>query len=456
MKYSIQRRLLVWLLTFSIVTCSLSSLIIYYETQSEVGKLFDAQLKQSAKILLNMSAHQLHEQLAFNVLDNDKENKLPQTFPMDANTYEQIIDTQVWLTGGLLAVRSSSAPEFRLTEQENTFSDLVLSDGKKRRVFAISNSDNSIQVQIMADYIDRNQLINTISAYYMTSLAIILPFVALVIYFSVGRALAPLKKIAKEIGNRKPGDLHPISSGAIPIEVDKIILALNHLFDQLYKAFENIRRFTSDAAHEIRTPLAVLKIHSQLALKTKDNQSRLEAMNEISDEVSQISTLVEQLLTLSRLDPGGSLLKSEQLDLAKMAEDVIANQAPKALKKNLDISLNGRPPFVISAKLGLIPILMRNLIDNAINYTPEYGKVEVTIYKNGNQTLLSVDDSGPGISDMERKKVFERFYRCSGNKISGYGLGLSIVKRISELHNARITLKKSIHGGLRVLVEFPN
>jgi len=456
LKYSIQRRLLIWLLTFSIVICSLSSVIIYYETHHEVGKLFDAQLEQSAKILLSMSTHELYEQLAFNELNNETKNELPQTFSMDGNIYEQILDYQIWFAGGQLAVRSSNAPEFPLTDQENAFSDLMLEDGKKRRVFAISNEDKSMQVQIMADYVDRDQLTNTISIHYMTSLAIILPFIALIIYFSVGRAMAPLKKIAKEIDNRKPDDFQPISSGEIPVEVDIIISALNHLFDRLYKAFENIRRFTSDAAHEIRTPLAVLKIQSQLAQKAKDNPSRLQAINEISDEVSHISILVEQLLTLSRLDPDGSLLKSEQLDLTKMAQDVIANQVPKALEKNLDISLKANASYIISAKLGLLPILMRNLIDNAINYTPENGKVEVTIHKKGAQILLSINDSGPGILSTERKKVFERFYRCRGNDISGYGLGLSIVKRISELHNAQIALNRSAFGGLSVLIEFPN
>ncbi|NOX43753.1 MAG: hypothetical protein GXP19_08500 [Gammaproteobacteria bacterium] len=456
MKYSIRRRLLIWLITFSVVICSISSLIIYNETHNEVGKLFDAQLEQSAKILLNMSAHELHEQLAFNQQGSDQANRLPQTFPIDENVYEQIIDYQVWLNGDILAVRTSSAPDYRLTEREKTFSDLVLEDGTNRRTYAISNSEKTIQVQIMADYTDRDRLTNAISFHYMTSLAIILPFIALVIYFSVGRAMAPLKKIAKEIENRKSDDLHPISTGAIPVEVDKMISALNRLFDRLYKAFENIRRFTSDAAHELRTPLAVLKIHSQLAIKAKDEPSRIEAVDEIFDEVCQLSTLVEQLLTLSRLDPEDSLQKTEQLDLSKMAKDVIANQAPKALEKNLDISLNAYQPFVISARLGLIPILMRNLIDNAINYTPENGKVKVTIYQKKSQTLLEIDDSGPGISGIERQKVFERFYRCSATKIAGYGLGLSIVKRIGEIHNARIALKKSAFGGLRVIVEFPN
>ena len=455
MKYSIQRRLLMWLITFSLSIRSLSSIIIYYETQREVGKLFDAQLEQLAKILLNMSTHELYEQLEYNKHINPGQNQLPQTFSMDENIYEQIIDYQVWLTEDVLAVRSSNAPEHRLTEHENTFSDLVLDDEKKRRVFAISNVDKSIQVQIMADYIDRDKLTHTIAIHYMTSLAIILPIIALIIYYSVGRAMAPLRRIANDIDHKKPDDLQPIPSGAVPIEVDKIISAVNHLFLRLNRAFENIRRFTADAAHEIRTPLAILKIHSELAIKAKDNQSRKEAMDEISDEINHISTLVEQLLTLSRLDPGGSFLKSEKIDLTKMAEYIIANQAPKAVNKNLDISLDAKNSFIISAKLGLIPILMRNLIENAINYTPTNGKIEITISQTGNQILFSVDDSGPGIPDMEQQRVFERFYRCNESDVSGYGLGLSIVKRIIELHNATIALHKSTHGGLRVLVEFP-
>ena len=248
--------------------------------------------------------------------------------------------------------------------------------------------------------------------------------------------------------------MHAVSDIDVPNEAKPMVTALNHLFSRLRIAFENISRFTADAAHELRTPLAGLKVNTQVALNATDDAVRNEALKIVLSSVDNTTVLVEQLLMLSRLDPEEGLEKNEHTDLHKICEEIIADMATDAIRKKIEIGLDAINPAMVMGRHAMLIILLRNLIQNAIRYTPSQGIVDVTLKQEKDQICLTVADSGPGIPENKREDVFRRFYRAHGSDTPGTGLGLSIVQRIVEIHQAKLTLSTSPHGGLQVNVWF--
>ncbi len=243
----------------------------------------------------------------------------------------------------------------------------------------------------------------------------------------------------------------------IPIEIKPLVAELNELFIRLKLAFDRNKRFAADAAHELRTPLAALKTHAQVALKADNDTDRNKALQSVIESVDRSSHVVAQLLTLSRLGEEERLLDLKPLDLHKLATEMMAYLAPHAIEKDIEIELAPSPddPIIMGSDIAL-GILIRNVVDNAIRYTPERGEVKVAIIETGNEIILRVTDTGTGIPPELRERVFERFYRILGTKASGSGLGLAIVSQISKLHNATISLSTPPNGtGLQFDVAFP-
>lgn len=450
MRVSIRRRLLIGLLSLVVTTSAFTLVENYYDTQSEIQSLFDAQLAQSARVLLELSAHELYEQLAYL---SQKGEDVSQHLPTQIHKYQQEIDFQIWIQGNHLAVRSENAPSTPFIDQEEIFADRVFNN-QKWRVYSTTNSEKTMRVQVGQNIEERDKLGQSISTRLLASFAIMLPILALLILFIVGRSFEPLRVIADQIENRKIDNLQPISSHNVPVEVMPMTKALNSLFYRLQLAFENIRVFTANAAHELRTPLAAQKINAQVALQAKDEKARNEALREVVASVNKATNLVEQLLTLSRLDPEKEVEKQQHADLDQVTRDTIAELTPLALRKNIEISLVADNIPTINGKSSILTILVKNIVENAIRYTPDGGLIEVTLCEKQNRILLSISDSGPGIPVDEQSQVFQRFYRAKNHVQEGSGLGLAMVQRIAELHHARILLGKSKLGGLRLDIFF--
>jgi two-component system sensor histidine kinase QseC len=449
MNPSIRRRLSFGVFLILLAACTLGSAKGYFDTRREVGKLLDAQLAQSARALLDLSGHELYEQMAF--IAGPRAPKKKDTPQIHA--YEQQVAFQIWDLNGKLAVRSPTAPETPMVEVENQFLDRMIGN-ERWRVFAISSEQQHIQVQVGEQYEQRNVLSNEVAARLLTPLAVILPLIVLLIWVWIGRAMRPLNKVAKEISKRKPENLQPVDTYGVPSEAKPMVDALNALLDRVHVAYDNIRLFTANAAHELRTPLAALKVHSQFALRTDDEAKRRKAMQRVERGVDRATSLVEQLLTLTRLDPDAASSERAAVNLHGLAEEVIAELAPTALEKHIDVSLSEEDCCQVLGNAGMLGILIRNLVENAIRYTPNQGEVQVTIATVADEVRLRVEDSGPGIPAELRDKVFDRFYRGVSNEVSGTGLGLSIVKRICELHRARVELGDSSRHGLQFDILF--
>jgi len=453
MGFSIKRRLLVGLLSITAVIIILATVKNYFDTRYEIEELFDAQLVQAARSLLALSSHELHEQIAYDDQITGQDSALHESGPIQIHKYEQSLEFQIWLVGRHLAVRSESAPDTPLTDQEKTFTDIYVK-GTHLRVYALTNEENTIQVQVAENYAERETLSNAIALQLMASLAVILPLLAILISVVVTKTLEPLNRIAREIEIRGGEDLHAVSDKGVPNEAKPLIAALNQLFNRLHIAFENISRFTADAAHELRTPLAGLKVNTQVALSANDDAVRNEALKIVLSSVDNTVVLVEQLLLLSRLDPEEGLSKNEQTDLHEICEEIIADMATDAIRKKIEIGLDAINPAMVMGRHAMLIILLRNLIQNAIRHTPQQGIIDVTLKQEGAQICLTISDSGPGIPEEEREDVFRRFYRVRGSDAPGTGLGLSIVQRIVEIHQAKLTLATSPHRGLQVNVWF--
>jgi two-component system sensor histidine kinase QseC len=262
--------------------------------------------------------------------------------------------------------------------------------------------------------------------------------------------------MSAEVRSRSVNDLKSIDAVNVPYELRPIITSLNSLFDRLDRAIQNERRFTADAAHELRTPLAAIKVQAQVAMKEKDDAARAKALEATVAGVDRATHLVEQLLTLARLDPETAVAQ-ESVSLKSLATEVLQEVAPLAISKLLEIELDDGEELTVAGHRPLLAILMRNVIDNAIRYTPPGGRVHVETKMVGDGVVFTVEDTGPGLNERQLKFLGQRFSRVDRPSGEGSGLGLSIVMKIAAIHQATINFKNRVSGsGLIVTVRFPN
>ncbi len=458
---SIRRRLLITLLSVVAFSWLVTALAVYLDSRHEIEELFDAHLAQSARVLLAMSEHELAEQQIYqSMLGGDGFTQSVEIPYVDArkpgHEYEDKLAFQVWTSDDHLALHSANAPSHQpLSSQAIGFSNQRINDNVWR-VFSLTGEPSGIRILVAQSLEIRDELIGAISNRLLTPVLLSLPALALLIWYGITHAMRPLLRLAENVRNLEPGQLKPLPLEDIPDESRPLVESLNQLFGQLQHAFDNERRFTADAAHELRTPLAALKVQAQVALGASDDEARQHALRHIIQGVDRATHLVEQLLTLARLDPENALQDTSPLKLADVCQESLAEQADMARKKHIELALESEGDAQITGNRDAIHIMLRNLIDNAIRYTPEKGSVCIKIDCDEKDTRLTVSDSGPGIPADEHARVMERFYRSSTAQAPGSGLGMSIVQRIVEGHGATLTLGKSALGGLAVSIDFPS
>jgi len=463
---SIRRRLLITLLLTISLVSGLTLLLSYYDAQHEVEELFDAQLAQSAKVLQALLLPEL--------LQGDPERlqsllHLSENFPMVIDSegeagaygheYERKLAFQVWDNEKNLLLKSASAPKAPLSEagletHNRGYSDEYVQDSLWR-VFKLWDKNERFLIQVAERYDVREELTNDISNRLLAPAFLALPILGIMIWMGVGRGLSPVQHVANEVTRRDPHNLQAMEVGPVPVEIRPLVTELNELFEQLRHAFERERRFTDDAAHELRTPLASLKTQAQVALRATDEKQKQQALNQVILGVDRAAHLLEQMLTLARINPESNELTREDIFLHALAADVIAQIVPIALNKNINLELSGDQHAIVTANALSLSILIRNLVDNAVRYTPEGGEIVVTVGKEAQKTVLTVTDTGPGISAELQQRVFDRFYRVVGNNTQGCGLGLAIVKQIADISNVSVELINNDPGpGLTAKVTF--
>ena len=361
---------------------------------------------------------------------------------------------QVW-EGHTLLLHSDNAPLIPLATAAG-YSDQWVA-GEHWRVFMLAGPDGLYNVQVGQLHEVRQELMHEIVLIMSLPVMLALPLLALLFWWGISRGLRPLQRVTDEVAQRSAHEMGPLPDNGIPLEIRPLTRALNELLQQLRNTFDRERRFTSDAAHELRTPLASIKTQAQVAQRATVEEERQQALRQINSGVDRATHLVEQLLTLARLDPATAALDFKPVNLCRLLEEVIADIAPAAHAKQIDIGMAECQACVLSGSEAALAILIRNLLDNAIRYTPVGGTVDAAVKCQQQRIVLTVTDSGPGVPEAERSRVLERFYRgAMEGQSSGCGLGLSIVKRIAELHGASLMLDASESGcGLCVTVALP-
>jgi two-component system sensor histidine kinase QseC len=439
--FSLRHRLTAQLLG-GVAVCWMVALIwTSIEVHHEVDELFDAQLAQSAQVLLALGGH-----------DADEDDLQELEGALDR--HQRALMFQIWDRHDRLVVRSANAPATPLTAADG-FSEDADSRGHWRYFSQWSrHRHDRVRVIVAENHKVREELIMDVITRMLAPGALGLMLLGVWIWAATRRGMAPLDAVARQVSDRAPERLHAVVPDAAPEEIRPLVDALNDLFRRVDHALENERRFTADAAHELRTPLAALAAQAQVAIRARDDEERRHALELLITGMARTSHLVDQLLTLARLEPESGTAPTTSIRLDELAQEVCADHGAQALARDISLELDA-VPAAVAGDGELIRILIRNLIDNALRYTPPGGRVHVTVADAGGKTVMTVSDTGPGIPAAERERVFERFARLAGQEIEGSGLGLSIVRRIAERHGASVELNSGSDGkGLAVAVAF--
>lgn len=436
---SLKQRLLVLAMTTVVVVWIGATAFTYYDAREEFDEILDAHLAQSATLLV-VQASKVHDEIE------------TEHAPL-LHKYSRRVAFQVWEEGRILRLHSANAPMKPLADREQGFSNSVI-DGKHWRVFSTWDEagNNLIHVAELTEV--RDELAAGIIGNLLKPLLISLPLLALLLWIAVARGLRPLVKLTGEVEQREPDNLAPLDAGSAPREVAPLIDHLNRLFVRIDASMQKERRFTADAAHELRTPVAGIKAQAQVARAASNDAERTHALDNAILGCDRAAHLIEQLLTLARIDTLGDEA-TRSCQLGAIAAEVIAAIAPTALNLGVRLELTRSDEAVVRGDPLLLRILLRNLIDNAVRHTAPGTSVMVSVAIQQGQTSLSVSDDGPGISEADLSRITERFYRPVGTSASGSGLGLSIVKRIAEIHSATLQIAPQKAGnGLCVTVIF--
>jgi len=461
---SIRKFLLINLLISIIVTTSLTLLGNYILDQKDIQHQLDSLLSQAGLVfdalisddIADRDLSKLQNELnSVPILAKEYFNSIDNPFDYD---YEDKFEFQIWdLKTHKLLLHSANAPLEPLSKGQPGFNS-VRFDESAWRVFTSIDKENGIIINIAERADIRQELGKRILRDDLYIMLLVYPLLGLLIWIIVGKGLLPLTSVASEVANRAPGHLSPVDITNVPVEIKPLLDELNKLFLRLQRALDREKRFAADAAHELRTPLAGLKTQTQLALKIADEKEREVALNKLIKSVDRCTHIVEQLLTLSRLVPEEpNMLKDlSSVNLHSLAVEIITMLVPKALEKDIELELVcPNIDLNITGNNTALGILLRNLIDNAIRYSPPGSDVKVMIRETAEDIILSVIDNGPGIPPELRSRVFERFFRVLGNKAPGSGLGLAIVQQIAALHRADVKLGTPDAGeGLEVVIYF--
>lgn len=481
LRLSLSQRLLAGLLVVSLACFAVITWLTIRDSVNETYELFDAHLAQTALALLRVTdpddddPHELPKtgetpslrevftqwpelpaRLATSRTGPDRQDALPtQAARLSPDTgsvqslhaeYEKRLRYQIWTVGGHLLLRSANAPETLMATQDG-FSETIDEDGQTWRHYGVWDRHRDFRVLVSEAHDVRNRLVRGIALRLASPLVVGMPVLIFLLWFSIGRGLNPLGALTRQIGERKPENLMPLDAHNAPREVRPMVQALNALLQRMAHTLENERRFTANAAHELRTPLAVIQTQLHAVRSADGEAERQRAVDQLQKGVERGIRLVSQLLALARLDPEEALTDVRSLNLADLAESVCAELAPLALQRGQEMELNAEPDLPpLTGNADMLSMLLGNLVDNAIRYTPAGGLVQVTLRRDGNDVLMAVSDDGPGIPVAQRERVFARFFRLAEQDQPGTGLGLAICRRIAELHFATINFTDGLNG----------
>ena len=440
---SIQSRLILLVLGALLVVELVTAWTGYQRAVHEADELLDSQLAQYAQIMLSLA----HE-------GRDDEVRLPD---IKAHHYQSKLMFQIWdmKDAPRLMLRSPEAPhQWPEGVKTSGYSEATLA-GHAWRFFA-AKGDHDHVVLAAHDLHIHQELASEIALSNMSPYLLAVPILAVLLLLAIRNSLKPLHALAAELSGREPQRLDELPEAGLPSELRPPIRAMNQLFGRIRMTMDKERRFTSDAAHELRTPIAGLRAQLQVAERTPDPEERQAAIAKALRGTNRMSHLVAQLLALARLEAESADQPDAKVNLGDLLQDVVAGLTHQAESRGIQLQADTEPNCVLTGNSELLRVLLRNLIDNAIRYVPDGGKVRVLLAMEKGHVVLTVEDNGPGVAVEERDQIGQRFHRFGNQTVEGVGLGLSIVRRIAELHGAELAFGDGLEGrGLGVRVSFP-
>lgn len=450
-----------WLILIVLAAVLLPLAVLsFHRTVTEVDELSDGRLAQSARTLQVLVTHAGAEALG----GKNGQHMLvpieaiqPVATHMHGDTYESEVGFQIFGRAGSVTLATSNLASLPPPAADAPDFEDVVRDGYRWRIFTLRDASGAVAVRAGERYDSRHDITRALWLQNSLPLLIGLPLLALLIGWAVRRGLRPLETLTRTLSAREPGSRKPVALEDAPLELQPVVTALNGQLGRLEDALERERRFSADVAHELRTPLATAMINMESAASCTDPRELSTLLGHAQLNVAALARRIEQLLALARLEAGAASGQRVAVDLVAVAEEAIEELASLIADSGVHLSLERQHPQVlVPGYEAALSALLRNLVENALRHVPAGGQVQLSVQQNAHEALIDVIDDGPGIPPEHRASVFARFHREAGSRGDGFGLGLSIVQRAAQLHDASIELLDSPYGsGLRVRVAIP-
>lgn len=426
---TLRRQLLLGMLCATVVATLAAGWLEYRALRIETNELEDLQLRQ---------------------LVNALPDKLAADIVQQAEDPSEDFVLQAWDNGGRLLY--DSKPSVQARRHDLSGFSVVEQHGETWRIYG--DSANGRYVQASQPLAVRDRMAAAIALRTGLPLLAFIALMAVLVQVVVNRAMRPLKYLTRAVAHRSPAMLDPLPPDGWPGELTPVVHALNGLLERFGQSLAAQRTFVADAAHELRSPITALKLQLQLMERAGNDAARQHNFAKLHERLDRTSHLVHQLLNLARVEAGPAAQDLQNVDLRRLACEVVADYSALAESRRIDLGVESHEAVYVRAEPDSMRILLNNLLDNALRYAPEGGRVDVIVQQQGAGALLRVSDNGMGVKPEDLGRLSDRFFRPQGSRLGGCGLGLSIVRHIADSHGARLRMENCAGGGFCVSVEF--
>ena len=446
-RWSLRNRLMSLAAAGTLIAWITGGSVVYFVAAKESHDLFDERLQRMGAVVLSFAEHEIDE-----IKAEGRDMVHVETELTLGSRYKYQIVSR---TGEVLLVSYDAPRTLMVPVDQVGLVDRDV-DGVEMRTEIVWNADRSKGAIIAEPLNRRDAFVGGLHGYLIPLFLLSLCSLLVLNWWLFRRAMQAVEESATQLIDRSPNDLRPIKVERPPIELEPLISSMNALFQRFDNALSAERRLAKAAAHELRTPLAAVKVQAQVAIRARSRSESQIALAHLSTCVDRASRMVDQLLALARLD---SLAASPQLQvplcLATVSELVLMDFGPALRQRGINLHKSLEPAPIKGMEFG-VAVLLRNLLDNAMHYGPAQGDIRITTGRDGERSFVQIEDSGPGVSAEERDRIFEMFFRGAGSRnVDGCGIGLAIVQTVARLHQANIRLDSSSLGGLNIRVSFP-
>lgn len=432
--WSLRKRLLGYSLLTALLVWACSTFTTYIIALHETNESFDAAMQETAGLLLSFAQHEYAETGAASE---------PIVEPVSED-YPPYLHYQVWTRDHRLLLRSKGAPEKPLEPNFDAGLKDQMVEGAEWRVLVANSAGNLLQIQIGEPHIHRHEVEQRLLMALFGVLLLALPVLLGLLWWTIRRISQDLERSSKAIGQRSPTELAPLPMDLLPLEFSPLLQSLNRLLARLSNALATERRFTADASHELRTPLAAIKMQAQVAARAKGEEVS-NALKKLDLGIDRATHLLEQLLTSARAETILTQSRITTNSLRSELTDLLDTYQQKIEAKMLSLE-TPQDDVAWTGPATLLRIVLRNLVDNAVNYSNAGGRIVIHASRETNVVRLSVQDNGPGINKENEQRIFDRFYREPGMESPGSGLGLAIVKDIVSMLGGTISVSTGLAG----------